>query len=314
MSAESVRSVLFLHAGALGDFLLTLHVVAAVRRRFPNAAAHVAARCPLADWARRRGVLDGVHDPDACNLHRLYADDPPPEGEPGNFLRSFDWLISFLGGPDATVSRNLIRVGAARVFAVDPKPSARTVRSGNHITRQWLDDLAAQGLPLDGVHDPAAPLFGPIPSRARSGVVIVHPGSGGRSKCCPLPILEGVVRELGRRGWGVSWMIGPVEMELHGADYAARLESTAPVIHEPSLPAAADVVAEADVFIGQDAGMTHLAAACGLRTVALHGPTNPRVWRPLGPQVETIQLDFETAGEDTDTLVRRIGDALLLSE
>jgi ADP-heptose:LPS heptosyltransferase len=41
--------------------------------------------------------------------------------------------------------------------------------------------------------------------------------------------------------------------------------------------------------VGNDSGVTHLAAAVGTRTVALFGPTDPAIWRPLGEHVIVVQ-------------------------
>ncbi len=46
---------------------------------------------------------------------------------------------------------------------------------------------------------------------------------------------------------------------------------------------------EADLYLGNDSGITHLAAASGTPTIALFGPTDPQVWGPKGPQVSIIR-------------------------
>ncbi len=48
-------------------------------------------------------------------------------------------------------------------------------------------------------------------------------------------------------------------------------------------------------YLGNDSGITHLAAMLGVPTVAIFGPSDPAVWRPVGPSVEVIQ---ERALED----------------
>jgi heptosyltransferase-3 len=42
----------------------------------------------------------------------------------------------------------------------------------------------------------------------------------------------------------------------------------------------AGLLARARVFVGPDTSVTHLAAAAGCPTVALYGPTDPRLWGP----------------------------------
>jgi hypothetical protein len=308
MSATPVESVLFLHGGALGDFVLTLHVVAAVRQRFPGARVDGIARCPLARWAAERGLLDHAWDPDSVGSDGLYAEPIRPDGTIAKLVRGYDLVISFLGGPHALVATKLRGVCPGRVIAVDPYITAQTQTAGRHILDQWRQDIAAAGLPLD---DRACALF---PREGGDNVapdVIVHPGSGGRDKCAPFPVFETVVRRLADGGRSVAWMIGPVELDLYGEDYAITLQRTAPVLYEESIQAAADRVCAATTFIGNDAGMTHLAAACGLRTVALFGPTDPSVWRPVGPDVRVVASDFQAPTWNVSEVADRIVRAAL---
>jgi ADP-heptose:LPS heptosyltransferase len=119
-------------------------------------------------------------------------------------------------------------------------------------------------------------------------IALCHPGSGGLAKCCPLEALERFRSTLNDEGWTTAWMIGPDEMERFGDAYARRLATSAPVIFEESVERAADLVCGAQLFVGNDAGMTHVAALAGVRTIALFGPTDARVWRPLGPRVQVV--------------------------
>ncbi|MEE9264659.1 MAG: glycosyltransferase family 9 protein, partial [Vicinamibacteria bacterium] len=48
------------------------------------------------------------------------------------------------------------------------------------------------------------------------------------------------------------------------------------------------VLSQAGVYVGNDSGVSHLAAASGAPTIALFGPTDPSMWAPLGPQVEIL--------------------------
>jgi ADP-heptose:LPS heptosyltransferase len=44
-------------------------------------------------------------------------------------------------------------------------------------------------------------------------------------------------------------------------------------------------------YVGNDSGVSHLAGLCGARSVVLFGPTSPRIWRPLGPDVHVLSFD-----------------------
>jgi ADP-heptose:LPS heptosyltransferase len=194
------------------------------------------------------------------------------------------------------IAQRLSHVLGSEVFAIDPRPTPGLT---THIVVQWADQLRGYGLAVD------VPSFAGMEIRERSAlrehlrlrigankgrIFLCHPGSGGLAKCCPLEALERLVDAKRAQGWTAAWMIGPDELERFGADYARRLELTAPVLYEESVETAADLVCGADAFIGNDAGMTHVAALCGVRTIALFGPTDPAVWRPLGPNVYVCEL------------------------
>lgn len=293
VNLQPSQNILVLHAGALGDFVLTLHLVDALRTAWGAPSIMLAARSPLARWAQKHGLASEACSLDELGIHRIYdRNDEWPE-DLLCFLRRFDRIVSFLGGPDEPVSVRLSTLRAAGVLAINPKPSEAMLRDGIHITQQWKRRFATHGWPLS-VAGHAAIRVAPSEQLAytqqlgerlgeSSGrIVLCHPGSGGLDKCCPLEVLERVIRTLAHKGWSAGWMIGPDEIERFGDAYRTRLETSAPVILEESIDAAADLVCGARVFIGNDAGMTHLAALVGLQTFAIFGPTDPRVWRPLG--------------------------------
>jgi ADP-heptose:LPS heptosyltransferase len=55
-----------------------------------------------------------------------------------------------------------------------------------------------------------------------------------------------------------------------------------------SLPELASLMEGCRFFIGNDSGITHMAAALGVPTVALFGPTDPKVWAPRGEHVTVV--------------------------
>ena len=79
---------------------------------------------------------------------------------------------------------------------------------------------------------------------------------------------------------------GPADAEA--AAPAARLPS---VVHARELPprVLGAVLARAGVYVGNDSGISHLAAAWGAPVVALFGPTDPAQWAPIGPRVTVLR-------------------------
>jgi heptosyltransferase-3 len=70
---------------------------------------------------------------------------------------------------------------------------------------------------------------------------------------------------------------GPGEAERH---YLEELWEGLATIRQLPWPQTAALIAQAQVYVGADTAATHLAAATGCRTVAIYGPTDPRLWGP----------------------------------
>jgi ADP-heptose:LPS heptosyltransferase len=68
------------------------------------------------------------------------------------------------------------------------------------------------------------------------------------------------------------------------------IEAVDPIVAEnwPLLPTIG-LLAHAAVFVGNDSGLTHLAAAFDRPTVAIFGPSDPEVWGPRGERVTIVQ-------------------------
>lgn len=119
--------------------------------------------------------------------------------------------------------------------------------------------------------------------------VIIHPGSGGRSKIWPLRKWYALLSRLRAEfSHPVLTVIGPADEHLKPfAEEVQQLGVT--VVEEVSLERLAAFLAEAALYIGNDSGVSHLAAAMGIPTIVLFGPTRPETWAPRGVQVEIVK-------------------------
>lgn len=116
---------------------------------------------------------------------------------------------------------------------------------------------------------PRIPLTGP-----RHGRIILHPFSGSAKKNWPLTHFQALAAALGR----VDWTCGPEE-------------SLAGAVRFDDLAELGRWISGASLFIGNDSGITHLAAAVGTPTLALFGPSDPSIWCPAGDHVRWMPFD-----------------------
>jgi hypothetical protein len=117
----------------------------------------------------------------------------------------------------------------------------------------------------------------------------VAPGSGQVRKNWPLSHYYEVSRTLAWRfSLKVVWLAGPAEEAgLPYLNGLAQAQGHLLVANRP-LARVARILSRCRLYLGNDSGLTHLAAAVGIDVLALFGPTNPRVWAPLGPHVHTL--------------------------
>jgi ADP-heptose:LPS heptosyltransferase len=122
-----------------------------------------------------------------------------------------------------------------------------------------------------------------------AGLLGIHPGSmaykGNETKRWPYDRFIELARRQAGSGRQVRFFLGPNE-----ADDAPRIERALQgtqrvgVVREP-LGTAARALAECEVFVGNDAGFTHLASGLGVKTLALFGMTSEVRGLPVGPGV-----------------------------
>jgi ADP-heptose:LPS heptosyltransferase len=123
------------------------------------------------------------------------------------------------------------------------------------------------------------------------GLLAVHPGSGGRLKCWPLGRYFELIERLQSEG-DAFVVLFTGEAEDGGLrDEVRRFASGRKnVLHVAGLElmSAAALLSHCGLYVGNDSGFSHLAGVVGCTAIILFGPTNPMVWRPLGPAVEVV--------------------------
>jgi ADP-heptose:LPS heptosyltransferase len=123
--------------------------------------------------------------------------------------------------------------------------------------------------------------------------VAIHPGSGSTEKCWPTARFAEVIKRLWECSYPVLLLSGPADVEVVN-DLLQHL-SLPPtpemfkIIAGAPLLEVAQHLQQSRCYLGNDSGITQLAAMLGVPTVAIFGPTDPAIWRPVGPFVKVIQ-------------------------
>ena len=188
-------------------------------------------------------------------------------------LREFDSIVSWYGTNRPEFRATVAALGLPFTFL----PALPAEGLGIHATDFYLEQ----------VRDIAACGGDAIPriecAVARADYAAIHPFSGSARKNWPLGKFRAVAEKL-ERAMPVKWCAGEEDPPLPGA---VRIDD---------LYELACWLAKARLYIGNDSGITHLAAAVGTPVLALFGPTDPEIWAPRGPHVRVGRW---AAGETT---------------
>ncbi len=127
-------------------------------------------------------------------------------------------------------------------------------------------------------------------------LLVVAPGSGAREKNWPSSYFKEIARWWRQKDHGqVLVLLGPAE-EDQGLE--ALFAEDALVVKGLTLGQVVPLLARCEVYLGNDSGITHLAAVLGTRTVALFGPTDPLLWHPRGERVTLVRPRIDCSPSD----------------
>ena len=276
--------ILVIRGGAIGDFILTLPAITALRRQFPAAQLEVLGYPHIAQLAFAGGLVDRVQPIEARGLAGFFARGGELAPDLADYFSGFDIIVSYLYDPDAIFQTNVASCARGQFIAAPHRPDER---HGIHAARVFLKPLERLAI-FDA--DPVPRLALDARPSTLVPLLALHPGSGSESKNWP----EAKWAEL------LARLVGESEINLllvGGEAEGERLQRLAEKLLPEryamarSLPLAelAARLQSAVGFVGHDSGISHLAAALGLPCVVLWADTIEEIWCPLGRQVVVVR-------------------------
>lgn len=274
--------ILVLRGGALGDFLLTLPAVAGLREKWPEAELEMVVAQKFGDLVVGPQSVQAIRPIDQPGLASFYARGGELDPVWADYFTEFDLTLSYLFDPDEIFFTNWKRAGGTGEFvAHDPRnPREAAWRHLAQPLRQWGAEvgdarrLFGEKLKQTGERKGGKPAW------------LVHPGSGGKAKCWPV---QDWVRELEllrrKHDFALTWVGGEVEEGL-AAEVPEKWRSGEHAWRQNlSLTEVFLQAQQADLFLGHDSGISHLAGWSGAKCGLLFGPTDAAVWAPPGERV-----------------------------
>jgi len=227
------------------------------------------------------------HSIDRREVALLFSEEGNESNLARKFFRQFDRIDCFFAFDNERFRSSLRQAARSEVYFYPFRPSG-----SGHVSGCYLRAIGAGISPRprdsiellpDDMRDAQQKLraIGLEPGR----FVLILPGSGSARKNWPAENFA-LIAERIQLIHPVLVVLGPAETGL-AASFRARSLS---VVSEPELGQLAGIACLARCFIGNDSGVSHLAAAAGARGLVIFGPSDPERWRPLG-DVKVIQKE-----------------------
>lgn len=289
-----VRRVLVVRLRSIGDAVLATPSLYSLKRFLPHARVDIL----LEDWVAP--VLEGFEYVD--NIITLRRGSTAARAGVARRIRAahYDVAYNLHGGTTATL---LTRASGARHRVgylgyqygrlhnhLAPTSSLLWGRDKTHSVEQQLALLGWTGVPVTdrpptrlAVTDQALATISARLAAAglevKSPLAVIHPAAAFDTKQWSTERFARVAETMSSRGFAVVAITAPTE-----AHVAAQLKenTTTPILHftDLSLPEVTALLSNAHLFIGNDSGIAHMAAAVGAPSVVIFGSSNTAHWRP----------------------------------
>ena len=280
--------ILVIRGGAIGDFILTLPAIAALRRQFPEAYLEVLGYPHIVQLAVAGGLVDHAQSIEARQLAGFFARNGELSEDLAQYFSDFDLIISYLYDPDEIFRANVARCTPAQFLCGPHRPGPGCQISAAELYLMPLERLAI----LDADPVPRLQIGGAAAPSVESALVTLalHPGSGSEDKNWPearwSELLELLVTST---PFSLLLVGGEAEGERLQRLSAALPPARVRVAQSLPLAQLTALLSQCNGFVGHDSGISHLAAALGLPGVLLWGQSDETVWRPPSSEISLVR-------------------------
>jgi heptosyltransferase-3 len=290
MDIAAPKRILVIQLRRLGDVILTVPAIEALKKKYPDATLDFLVEAPGAEAVAGLPAIDEVLVYDARGVKQAL------DWALKIRSRRYDWVIDFLANP--------------RTALITALSGAKVKAGPAHVARRWAYNRRmiqspqacyaalekVRWLSILGISPEDAPqlprlMLAPRPAKLENVVGLVPP-SRKETRRWPAPSYARLGRLLrDKHGCELKVFWGPGEKDLADevvrgiGDGAWAIPATA------SISDLAKELASCRVVVGNCAGPKHVALALGVPTVTIHGSSDPVSWTPVHPEHRFVRLD-----------------------
>ena len=294
MDTKALR-VLLLRFGGLGDLLAVLPSISYLRKTMPGRELTLVCREEYGMLFKDAGIVDRLVPAGGRRAAALFGGLSGADPETWRWAEGFSLAAAWMQKPpDPLLEESLRFIGISDVRIIS-LPSFLDISVSRFFFNATESHFPNAGMNVPGFDEcarlPASERIMGSACGLRSKIgggrgpfAVVHPGSGGERKRWPFANFLEIVRRLADQGMPGVLVTGEAE---EGTPFSGLLEEKGlPTgwiwLKRPALSELAGLLAKASFYVGNDSGVTHLAAACGTKVLALFREDLAPAWRPFG--------------------------------
>jgi ADP-heptose:LPS heptosyltransferase len=298
--------------------LLAIPALRALRRAAPRARLALAAEPRIAGLLETLGVVDRAIDFEALGLDALFEAEPVDRRREwparcADALRRAGHVVAWIGSREPGFVERLAVLVPGSIVA----PSVGATRP---VWEHLVDTVGASAVLRDRAIRRPVEVPGALADESRRELVrcgwnggdrllLVHPGAGGRGKRWPATGFAAVLEQVATLPRvAIALHQGPADADAVAALPAPVTTRSIP-LREPALPLLAGMLTHAAAFLGNDSGISHLAAAVGVPAVVLFGAER-LTWRPWAEHVEPVVVSPGAERSDVERVTAEIAAML----
>ena len=292
--------ILIIRGGAIGDFILTLPAISALRRHFPEAYLEVLGYPHIVQLAVEGKVVNKARSIEARALANFFARNGELAEDLVDYFSEFDLILSYLYDPDEIFKANVGLCTGAQFITAPHRPDEL---AGIHATQVFLKPLERLAI-FEADHVPRLSLGSE--TRAMDQLAL-HPGSGSEKKNWPEKNWSQLAQHLvDSTRFNLLLVGGEAEGERLGRLAAPLPANRYRVVQSLPLVELGQRLNECAGFIGHDSGISHLAAALGLPGLILWGESAEQIWRPPSEKITILRNPDGLEGISVSEVVEQL--------
>lgn len=297
------KKLLIIHQGALGDIVSIFPAIIRLKERF--SAIDAIFKKSIGELTTFLKLTNTTYPVEAAFFSSVFSGKADPHIS--DIFRSYNEIILFSYSKE--LEGIICGIVERKIYRIPPRPDAALEI---HVLNHVLDCLSENELIGDANWDakwPETDYFARLPERKEAKPpfdslrILIHPGSGSAKKNWDLSNFINIFEIIKSLGMNPEIIIGPAECNL--SEIFVRCLPAGSKIHMlTDLSDLMTTLKQSGGFVGNDSGISHLAAFTGMPTVVIFGPSSPKRWKPFGRSVEVLRSEtdckpcFETGNSD----------------